>query len=230
MIRLFRNKRRKTEELLSAYIDGRLSAKEEAKVESLVASSEEWRAELESLRATVAAVRRAPRARPTRSFALTPAMVEMAAPQREWTARRTAAPLATAAAALLLTFSLVGGATDLFSSSAEPAPAEIPGAAEAPATEGQDAPAPDTQAPGPQAAPAAPRSAVGEAASEEGAEAAPADSARSVAPAVEEALTPELLDTGSRFPWLALELTFGILTGLLVAVTVWLYRRPRAHA
>ena len=228
--------------MLSAYIDGRLSAKEEAKVEGLVASSHEWRAEMESLRATVEAVRRSPRARPTRPFALTPAMVEMAAPQRAWTARRAAAQLATAAAALLLTFSLVGDATDLFSSSAEPAPAEMPGAAEAPATEGQGAPAPDTQAPGPraapgpeglapsEAAPAAPRSAVGEAASEEGPKAAPADSVRSVAPAVEEALTPELLDTGSRFPWLALDLAFGILTGLLVAVTVWLYRRPRAHA
>ena len=41
MLRLFWNKAQRRQELLSAYLDGQLSARKRAKVERLVATSEE---------------------------------------------------------------------------------------------------------------------------------------------------------------------------------------------
>ena len=218
MLRLFRNNNRRREELLSIYIDGRASAREKAEVERLLASSEEWRTELESLRATVEMVRSSPRAQPRRSFALTPAMVVTPAPQRTWTPRRAAAPLATAAAALALTFSLVGGATDLFGSTPQAVPQ---GAPEAPG------PASEPAAGEPGTRGLAPESAQADAGAPpaEGLEAAAAEQAPDAS--TEMTAIPELVDGGSRFPWLALELAFGIVTGLLGAATIWLYRRSR---
>jgi hypothetical protein len=115
MLRLFRTSKARRRELLSAYLDGRLTPSDQAEAERLLARSEDARRELESLRATVALLRQAPAVEPRRSFTLTP---EMAA--RTSRAQGQAAgwlrwgPYATAAAALFLAFALAGGATDLF--------------------------------------------------------------------------------------------------------------------
>ena len=79
MARLFRRGSRRREELLSAYVDGELTAAEEREVEELLASSEDARRELAGLQATVDLVGQLPELGLPRSFALD------AAPKKRWT-------------------------------------------------------------------------------------------------------------------------------------------------
>lgn len=91
---------------LSAYLDGQLDRRMRARVERRLARCAACRWELETLRQTVAVVRRLPAAPPPRSFALQPAMVHARstarrpAASRSWLAIRPA--LAVAAAAILV--------------------------------------------------------------------------------------------------------------------------------
>ena len=105
MVRLFGRAEQRRHELLSAYVDGEVTAEEAREVEELLASSEDARRELVELQATVDLVRGLPELEPPRSFALD------AAPKRRWTlwwpSVRTTG-LATSVAAILLV-ALVAG-------------------------------------------------------------------------------------------------------------------------
>ena len=57
MVRLFGREDRRREQLLSAYVDGEVTAEEAREVEELLASSEDARRELAELQATVDLVR-----------------------------------------------------------------------------------------------------------------------------------------------------------------------------
>ena len=70
MARLFKREARRREELLSAYVDGELTASEQREVEELLASSEDARRELAELQATVDLVAQLPELGLPRSFAL----------------------------------------------------------------------------------------------------------------------------------------------------------------
>lgn len=73
----FREEReKKTDERLSAYLDGALSPRERKRLEAELAQDPQLRARLEALRRTVALVRTLPPVRAPRNFILTPAMVE----------------------------------------------------------------------------------------------------------------------------------------------------------
>ena len=99
MVRLFGREDRRRHELLSAYVDGEVTAEEAREVEDLLASSEDARRELAELQATVDLVRGLPELEPPRSFALD------AAPKRRWTLwwpSVRATGLATSVAAMLL--------------------------------------------------------------------------------------------------------------------------------
>jgi anti-sigma factor RsiW len=90
--------------MLSPYIDGELSSLEKTRVERHVEACDACRHELESLRATVGLLRRAPMVAPPRSFTI-PAR----APRRypvAWGALRAA----TAVAVLVLAFVFIGDA------------------------------------------------------------------------------------------------------------------------
>jgi hypothetical protein len=102
------------EEELSAYLDGRLSPAESARLEKHLASCEPCCRHLEELRAVVEGLRALPSVPAPRSFALRPEQVE--APQRRrpvgpaaWAQRASAfGPAGAAAAALLILLVLVG--------------------------------------------------------------------------------------------------------------------------
>ena len=79
MVRLFGREDRRREQLLSAYVDGEVTAEEAREVEELLASSEDARRELAELQATVDLVRGLPELELPRSFALD------AAPKKRWT-------------------------------------------------------------------------------------------------------------------------------------------------
>ena len=99
MARLFRRGSRRREELLSAYVDGELTASEEREVEELLASSEDARRELSGLQAMVDLVGQLPELGLPRSFALD------AAPKKRWTMwwpSVRATGLATSVATMLL--------------------------------------------------------------------------------------------------------------------------------
>ena len=98
--------RERVDEWLSAYIDGALSPREQARLEGQLAQDAALRARLESLRRTVALVRGLPSVPAPRNFLLTPAMVRQPAP----VARRLAPALtfATAISGLLCVILLVG--------------------------------------------------------------------------------------------------------------------------
>lgn len=143
------------DELLSAYLDGELSPKEQARLEARLAADPDLRARLEALRRTVALVRHLPQVQAPRHFLLTPAMIASAqstpAPRRRWLA--PALTFATATSALLCAVVLAGsllrgGATPLGLPAVEgprrvtveqTPEAEI--AAEAPPEEAQEMPA-----------------------------------------------------------------------------------------
>ena len=90
-------------ELLSAYIDGEVSASETLRVEEHLAGCQECQDELASLRSTVGLLRRLPELAVPRSFALSEAPQRRPTPTIVWTAR-----LATSVAAVLLVALLLG--------------------------------------------------------------------------------------------------------------------------
>lgn len=144
MGRLFtRQTREQRDELLSTYLDGQLSARERAHLETQLAADPVLRAELEALRRTVALVRDLPPVSIPRNFILPhtmaarPRPAHRARPRRAW-----AAPLLTAATAVVSLMFVVVLAGDLllsgaggraFAPPAEPLlEAEAPQAASAP--------------------------------------------------------------------------------------------------
>ncbi len=98
------------DELLSAYLDGELHPKQQARLETRLAANPDLQERLETLRHTVALVRDLPQVQAPRNFLLTPAMVGQAQPRRS--TRRWLAPalsFATAASGLLCVVALAGG-------------------------------------------------------------------------------------------------------------------------
>lgn len=119
------------DELLSAYLDGELDAKDRARLEAQLAADPALRAELEALRRTVALVRDLPLQPIPRNFILPRATVPKARPAPVTRRPRWLAPFLTAATAAVsllfvavlagdLLFSGVGGMAQL----AAPAPEE----------------------------------------------------------------------------------------------------------
>ena len=110
MVRLFGREDRRREQLLSAYVDGEVTAEEAREVEELLASSEDARRELAELQATVGLVRGLPDLELPRSFALD------AAPKPRWTtwwpSVRTTG-LATSVATMLLVGLVAGDMLDV---------------------------------------------------------------------------------------------------------------------
>ena len=110
MVRLFGRAEQRRHELLSAYVDGEVTAEEAREVEELLASSEDARRELAELQATVDLVRGLPDLELPRSFALD------AAPKKRWTlwwpsVRMTG--LATSVATMLLVGLVAGDMLDV---------------------------------------------------------------------------------------------------------------------
>ena len=102
MLRLFRRREIKRDELLSAYLDDQLSGPERERLEARLADDPALRAELEALDHTVSLVRGLPAASAPRNFILAPSMVEGPEPASPLEARSTrrrawTAPLLTAA-------------------------------------------------------------------------------------------------------------------------------------
>lgn len=95
-------------DMLSAYLDGRLSAEDRAVVERRLAAEPSLQAELDALSATVALLRRTPQLAVPRSFTLDPARYRRVTP---WWARygamQTLGALGTAAAIVLIAFGLL---------------------------------------------------------------------------------------------------------------------------
>lgn len=254
MLRLLRSAKARREELLSAYLDDRLGSKDRARVARLLDSSGEARAELESLRVTVALLRQAPVARTSRSFRLTPEMVSAERQDAAWGWQRFALPVAAGAAVLFLTFSLAGGATDLFSRERAPAvdrQARLE-AVEAPVATTPPAAAATRQVPPPIAAPIPRGAEQGRQNAVEGpqgrAASAEADAQTSMAISsateAEGATEAEIVEAESpagpdrsaaaevereRFPWLVLQLVSGGLTGAALITILWHYRRSRSR-
>ena len=100
---LFKNRHGRWQERLSAYLDAQLEPLERRKLERHLASCNSCREELESLRATVALLRRVPQVAVPRSFRLTEEPMPVGVP---WTVRYTV-PLRYAAAAAGLLFLVV---------------------------------------------------------------------------------------------------------------------------
>lgn len=146
MGRLFARKadeREQRDELLSAYLDGQLSAGERARLETQLGADPALRAELEALRHTVALVRDLPPVPIPRNFILPQTMEARPRPAPPLRPRRAwAAPLLTAATAVVSLLFVVVLAGDLllsgmggqaFAPAAEPLlEAEAPQAALAP--------------------------------------------------------------------------------------------------
>jgi hypothetical protein len=96
-------------ELLSAYLDGRLDARERIRLEARLAAEPALRAELDELRRTVAAIRALPRVRAPRRFTLDPKLARR--PQPSPLGRLyPALQLATVVSALVFVFLLAGRA------------------------------------------------------------------------------------------------------------------------
>ena len=111
-------KREQRNELLSAYVDGQLSAGERARLETQLATDPALQAELEALRHTVALVRDLPPAPIPRNFILPqkmkPSVAARSRPARRVRPRRAwAAPLLTAATAAVSLLFVVVLASDL---------------------------------------------------------------------------------------------------------------------
>ena len=152
MGRLFARKvdeREQRDELLSAYLDGQLSAGERARLETQLAADPALRAELEALRHTVALVRDLPPVPIPRNFILPQTMAARPRPVPPLRPRRTwAAPLLTAATAFVSLLFVVVLAGDLllsgtggqaFAPAAEPLlEAKAPQAALAPSPASDD--------------------------------------------------------------------------------------------
>jgi len=116
MVRLFgrrASEREQRDELLSAYLDGRLDAETQARLEAQLATDSKLQAELRALRRTVALVRELPQVPVPRNFILPQTAATRPRPARPARSRLAwAAPLFTAATAivsLLFVLTLVGG-------------------------------------------------------------------------------------------------------------------------
>jgi len=122
MGRLFTRQEREREqrdELLSAYLDGQLSAGEQARLKTQLATDPALRVELEALHHAVALVRDLPPAPIPRNFILPQAMAARPRPARRARPRRAwAAPLLTAATAVASLLFVVVLAGDLLLSGA----------------------------------------------------------------------------------------------------------------
>jgi Putative zinc-finger len=109
------NKRARFKDQFSPYLDGALSSTEIATLEAHLGSCEACRAELDELRATVAATRQLPQVDAPRSFALTPEILEG---RRPATAVASAPPLAlgmrlaSAGVAVVLAVVVIGDLSD----------------------------------------------------------------------------------------------------------------------
>jgi anti-sigma factor RsiW len=261
MMRLFRKRAgQRQQELLSAYLDGRLSERERAEVERLLESLPEARRELQSLRNTVAMLKETPVLKPRRSFAIQPSMVQERPKAASAGALRWAMPMAASAAVLFLTFSLIGGSIGLFEggggaplsqdpqqfafgTQAAPADAEAarpPAATVAPRVAlapTATAPAPfGTPVPTPQPGVAGPPGAAGPSGvaslGSQLPSATPAPTATPpLAPKAAQEDLPAILTTPGEddggFPWLALQISAGILTALGFG-TLLILRRKKA--
>lgn len=120
MISPFRRRREREEldELLSAYLDGELSEREQADMDARLSRDPALRAELRAMHGTVSLLRELPPVAPPRNFLLTPSMVkargvevEARATPQETRARGWMAPVLTAATgvvSLLFAVVLVG--------------------------------------------------------------------------------------------------------------------------
>ena len=97
------------QELLSAYVDGQVSASEASRVQEHLAACAECRRELEALRATVSLLRSLPQVQPSRSFALAEAPEPA---DRRWPVA-WGARAAMSVAGLVLAALLVGDAVGL---------------------------------------------------------------------------------------------------------------------
>ncbi len=110
-------------ELLSAYLDGRLTPSDAARLEARLLSDANLKATLEDLRQTRAVLRRLPQRKAPRNFQLTPKMVGIRPPEpRAYPAFR----MATALAAVLFLASVALNAVTPFAArrlTAAPAPA-----------------------------------------------------------------------------------------------------------
>ena len=110
MVRLFGREEQRRHELLSAYVDGEVTAEEAREVEELLASSEDAQRELAELQATVDLLQEMPDLDLPRSFALE------TAPKKRWTlwwpsVRMTG--LATSVATMLLVALVAGDMLDV---------------------------------------------------------------------------------------------------------------------
>ncbi len=261
-MRLFRKSAyERRQELLSAYIDGRLSEGERAEAERLLERSPEARKELQALRNTVAMLKETPVIKPRRSFALQPSMVQEKPRASSMGTLRWAMPVAASAAVLFLTFSLVGGSIGLFEGGGGSAPtsedseqfafgtqatpaqseaARPPAATAAPRiafAPTATAPAPaatfaPTRTPSGPAGPAGPAGAAGAATLGSAAPTAtPAPTATApVAPKTAQEDAPAVVTTAygdgsDDFPWLALQISAGLLTALGLGALLILRRR-----
>ena len=141
----------RAEELISAYLDKRLSAEEKGFFERHIASCADCRAQLETTRSMVAALRVMPPVKAPRSFVLPREMArQIAAPSRRsfltlYPALRLATVVAAVAFAVLFASDLLivrsGGGTAQQSSL--PAAAPVPLEAQAPTAAREIAPAPE---------------------------------------------------------------------------------------
>lgn len=118
MWRLFgrfkRTKCDKTEEMLSAYMDGRLDIQERIRLEQHLQTCQHCQNELDSFRATVDLLHQVPQVSPSRSF-----RVAQAEPAPRWTALPVLR-LATAAAVVLLVLAFTADLTNLFETTPQP--------------------------------------------------------------------------------------------------------------
>ncbi|MGQ9889520.1 MAG: anti-sigma factor family protein, partial [Aggregatilineales bacterium] len=111
-------------EQLSAYLDGALSERERATLEVHLQAEPALRAELDSLRQTVALVRGLPRLQAPRSFALTPEQAGLAEQTRRLPLYLSSAFSALSAVAAVALIAL--GGYLLLGAPARPAPAAVP--------------------------------------------------------------------------------------------------------
>ena len=136
--------------LLSSYIDGQVSGAESSRVDEHLATCEECRLELDSLRSTVGLLQGLPQLQPSRSFTLSEAPAPVAFKlDIFWTAR-----LATSVAALLVAALIVGDVLGAFTQEgASDEEAVAPQVQSVRDVEAEEA-APATAAPAPAPAPA----------------------------------------------------------------------------
>lgn len=121
------------DELLSAYLDGRVSPTERDAVDAALAADPATRARFTTLRATVTLVRALPQPTPRRTFVLTPEQAASIRPARgAWIARLFPAITAASAVAAVLCLALIAGdlatggfATNTRQSAARPAVAPV---------------------------------------------------------------------------------------------------------